>query len=278
MNQTTEQTRHALFNTTAPRYQQRIMPAFGPLADSLVNLATLCPSERVIDLGTGIGAAAFPAGETAHSVVGMDYAPAMFPIAQQIIQDTQSKCVTFYQGDMTTLPHPAHSFQVALASFGFNGIDPVKVFPEIYRILEAGGRLVFQEWGTVEAASKCVKQAVKQHKVAEADGFLAELRQLGQTPKPWDTFGDVGPLIDLLQDIGFNPIQISLEKESIPLTPQTFFHYKTAWAPYQAELNAMTAETRAEVEAEVMAHLSPWVGPDGRFLWEPELLRVVARK
>ena len=42
-----DEVRYALFNTTAPRYNKLIMPAFGPLAERLVDLAELTAQDVV---------------------------------------------------------------------------------------------------------------------------------------------------------------------------------------------------------------------------------------
>ena len=270
------QTRYHLFNTTAPRYEPLIMPAFGPLAARLVEAAQLQPHERVLDLGTGTGAVGLPAGQVARQVVGLDYAPAMLAIAQRNTLKAQAQNVGFYQGDMHRLPHPANTFAVALASFGFNGVDPERVFREVKRVLQAGGRLVFQEWGEVEEASKIVKQAIKAHKVERAEGFLADLRRLSETLTAWDELNDEEDIARLLGRAGFGEVKILIEREAIPFEPGPFYHYKTAWAPYQAELAAMPDAERTAVETEVVARLSAWAGPDGRFTWKPELVRIIA--
>ena len=270
--------RYALFNTTAPRYDRLIMPAFGPLAEALVTTAALHSEEVVIDLGAGVGAATFPAGQVARQVIGMDYASAMLPAARQRQGQREAGNVSFYRGDMHRLPHPTHAFSVALAAFAFNGIDPVRVLPEVWRILRPGGRLVFQEWGEVDEASAMVKRTVREHKVKHAEGFLADLRLLGATPKAWDKVGGPDKVVDLLQEVGFQEVKIIREQAAIPLDPHTFYRYKTAWAPYQAELGAMSEAERALVEAKVIEQLSTWTTEDGRFLWQPELVRMIAWK
>jgi len=273
-----DQVRQALFNTTASRYEPLIMPAFGPLAESLVKKAALRAETLVIDLGTGIGAAAFPAGRVAGRVVGLDYAPAMLPIAQRIGRQQHAPNVIFHQADMHRLPYRTDTFSVALASFGFNGVDPGQVFNEVRRILQAGGRLVLQEWGQVDEASRIVKETVKAHRVEQAHGFLADLRVLGQTPRAWDELNDEEDIARLLRRIGFSQVDTFLELEALPFEPLAFYRYKTAWAPYQAELEAMSPQERAAVEIEVIDHLNAWAGADGRFMWKPELIRIIARK
>ena len=276
-NSILDQTRYALFNTTGPRYDM-ITPVFGPLAKSLVKLAALKPEEHVLDLGTGTGAAVFPAGRFAHRVAGIDYAPTMLAGAMKIAQEAQLKNVVFCQGDMHRLPHAVNCFEVALASFGLNGIDATRVFPEVWRVLKHGGRLVFQEWGEVDDASKLVKQTVQAHKVNQAEGFLADLRRLGERKRAWDKLGGPEAIADLLQQVGFSQVRTAIEREAIPLEPLTFYRYKTAWTPYQTELAAMSPPARKTVETTVVETLRSWTESNGRFIWQPELVRMIAWK
>jgi ubiquinone/menaquinone biosynthesis C-methylase UbiE len=271
-------TRRTLFNTTAPRYDSLIMPAFGPLAERLVEVAAPQPNDRVLDLGTATGAVVLPSSQVASQVVGMDYAPAMLPLARQNTLKTQTKNVTFYQGDMHNLPHPLNTFSLALSSFSFNGIDPGRVLPEVFRILQPGGRLVFQEWGEVDEASKIVKQTIKAYRVEQAEGLLANFRLLGETPKPWDELGDAEDTAQFLGQVGFAEVKILRQQAAIPLEPSTFYLYRTAWTPYQAELTTMPADRRARVKAEIIDRLNTWAEDDGHFIWRPELLQMIAWK
>ncbi len=270
--------RYQLFNTTAPRYDDLIMPAFGPLAEELVDLAKLQADEDVLDLGMGTGAVTFPASQHAEQIVGMDYAPAMVRTTHTQAVADQAENIRLYQGDMHQLPHPSDYFDVAIASFGFNGIDPKRALPEVYRVLKSGGRLIFQEWGAVDEASQLVKAAVKQRKVKDAQGFLADLRLLGATPRAWDKLGDAEQISQFLQEIGFNEVNFTFDQTAIPIEPKTFYRYKTAWAPYQAELGAMSENERAATEAEVLTALESEINADGCFVWRPELLRMTAWK
>jgi ubiquinone/menaquinone biosynthesis C-methylase UbiE len=271
-------TRWTLFNTTAPRYNSLIMPVLGPLAEMLVEVAAPQADDRVLDLGTAAGTVVLPTAQIAGQVVGMDYAPAMLPLARQNGLKTQTHNVAFYQGNMSSLPHPANTFTLVLSSFSFNGIDSVRVFPEVFRVLQPGGRLVFQEWGEGDKASKLVKQTAKAYRLEQPAGVLVDFRLLGETPRAWDKLGNAEDIAQFLRQVGFCEIKILRQRAAIPLEPLTFYHYKTAWTPYQAELGAMSADDGAKVKAEVIGQLNAWVEANGHFIWKPELLQMIAWK
>ncbi|MBN1219500.1 MAG: class I SAM-dependent methyltransferase [Anaerolineae bacterium] len=270
--------RLTLFDATATRYDRQIMPALGPLAQQLLDVAAPQPDDRVLDLGVATGTIALPAARLAAQVIGMDYAPTMLPFAGQNARQTNTPNIHFYQGDMHRLPHPANTFTLALSSFSFNGVKPRCVFPEVQRVLQPDGRLVFQEWGDVDEASTMVKQTIKANRVEKAVGRLANFRRLGQTPRAWDELGNAENIARFLRNVGFGEVKILRTQAAVPLTPLTFFQFRTAWAPYQAELGAMPADIRAQVEAGIMAQLTTWAKADGRFIWKPELLQMIAWK
>lgn len=41
---------------------------------------------------------------------------------------------------------------------------------------------------------------------------------------------------------------------------------------------AMSPQERTVVEIEVIDRLNAWAGADGRFMWKPELIRIIAGK
>jgi ubiquinone/menaquinone biosynthesis C-methylase UbiE len=254
------------------------MPALGPLAKRLVEVAAPQPDDQVLDLGTATGAVSLPVAQMSGHVVGMDFASAMLPLTRQNATEMQLKNVTLYQGDMHRLPHPNNRFSLALSSFSFNGINPLWVFPEVCRVLQPGGRLVFQEWGEADEAGQIVKQTIKAYRVEKAEGLLAEFRLLGETPKAWDELGDAEDIAQYLRQAGFSEVKILYTQGAIPLEPHTFYHFRTAWTPYQVELGAMPAESRTRVEGEIINQLSAWTEDDGRFVWRPELWQMIAWK
>jgi ubiquinone/menaquinone biosynthesis C-methylase UbiE len=272
------QTRYTLFNTTAPRYDQLIMPALGPIAAELLKFAKPRSDDQILDLGTATGAVALPAGQLVDQVTGVDFASAMLPLAQQNARNAQAPNINFYQGDIHHLPHPTDTFTLALSSLSFNSVDPTQVSPEVLRVLQPGGRLAFQEWGETDDASKLVKKTIKQYRVEKAEGTLADFRLLGSTPKAWDELGEVEDIAQFLREVGFKDVKFFHTRATVPLKPETFYNFRTAWAPYQAEFAAISVENRSDVKAEILTQLGQWAKPDGHFIWQPELLQMIAYK
>jgi hypothetical protein len=40
----------------------------------------------------------------------------------------------------------------------------------------------------------------------------------------------------------------------------------------------MTADDQARLQTEIISQLQAWAEPDGRFIWQPELLQMIAWK
>lgn len=104
------------------------------------------PGEAVLDCATGTGdlAIAFrkAAGEGGR-VVGTDFVPEMLEIAR-----VKAPAIQFEVADVTRLPYPDGSFNVASISFGIRNVnDPGRGIAEMARVLKPGGRLIVLEFG-----------------------------------------------------------------------------------------------------------------------------------
>ena len=133
------------FDRIAPVWDEmRTQEAFAPLEVALDSLET--PPERVLDLGTGTGRAAFllarryPEAE----VVGVDLAPAMLAEARKLTPPELAGRVRFEEADAEQLPYPDASFDlVSLANM-------IPFFPELERITAPEGAAVFSFSGGAE--------------------------------------------------------------------------------------------------------------------------------
>ena len=133
------------FDRMAPVWDEmRTQDAFASLEVALDSLET--SPERVLDLGTGTGRAAFllarryPDAE----VVGVDLAPAMLAEARKLTPPELASRVRFEEADAEQLPYPDASFDlVSLANM-------IPFFPELERITAPEGAVVFSFSGGAE--------------------------------------------------------------------------------------------------------------------------------
>ena len=133
------------FDRMAPVWDgMRSDDSFAPLQAALDSLDT--SPERVLDLGTGTGRAAFllarryPDAE----VVGVDLAPAMLAEARKLTPPELASRVRFEQADAERLPYPDASFDVVSLA------NMIPFFPELERVTAARGAVVFSFSGGAE--------------------------------------------------------------------------------------------------------------------------------
>jgi SAM-dependent methyltransferase len=120
---------------------------------------------RVLDIASGPGHGASYAESLGFSVTGVDFSPLMIAQAQRNFPH-----LTFITADVTRLPFPDRSFDVAVCNFGvqhFSDLD--RAFAEIARVLIPGGQLSFSCWSDddVNAGGKILDRAMTACDAAE---------------------------------------------------------------------------------------------------------------
>ena len=111
-----------------------------------VRMAAPKPGDRILDCATGTGdlAIAFhkAVGERGV-VVGTDFTPEMIELAR-----AKSPSIRYEVADVTQLPYPDASFDVASIAFGIRNVgDAKKGIAELARVVRPGGRVVILEFG-----------------------------------------------------------------------------------------------------------------------------------
>jgi demethylmenaquinone methyltransferase / 2-methoxy-6-polyprenyl-1,4-benzoquinol methylase len=117
-----------------------------------VRLATLRPSDVVVDVACGTGdltlqfASARQKIAGAGRIIGIDFTYEMLPIARRKAADAASM-IGFSTGDAQSLPLPDACADVVSIAFGIRNVaDPAIALAEFRRVLRRGGRLIILEF------------------------------------------------------------------------------------------------------------------------------------
>lgn len=118
-----------------------------PIAERMVNLAALKPTDHVLDVGTGTGVVALEAarrlGEMG-SVSAIDLSAGMLATAERLAGlDTAGKRIAWRSMDAETLVFEDARFDVVLSLFALLHFpSPLTALREMQRVLKPGGQLI----------------------------------------------------------------------------------------------------------------------------------------
>ncbi|GIK62263.1 MAG: hypothetical protein BroJett018_00570 [Chloroflexota bacterium] len=264
-----------LFDVVAAHYEARIIRAFGPYAASLVEWANPLPHETLLDIGTGTGIAARLAAAHAQRVIGLDFSIAMLQSAQSAASN-----LVFIQADAHALPFVDSSFDLVIASFGFNATRPHKSLKESFRVLKPGGRLVFQEWGGLHEFDQLVGEVIAPYTVEDNDAppELVALRDFLDADRVWhedlQVEEDYQEFLDILGFVNITTREFAPLK--LRLSVEDFIDYKTAWTSQLYEFAAMSPSVQRAYLAELENRLYRHADEDGILTYDPLMFRVMA--
>lgn len=116
---------------------------------SNIDLLSIVPGERILDLGCGRGnetiQAAQLTGPEGH-VTGLDITRSMITAARSNAEASAVSNVRFIEGDIENLPFEDAAFDAVMSNCVINHAkDKSKVYSEIFRILKNGGRFVISD-------------------------------------------------------------------------------------------------------------------------------------
>jgi ArsR family transcriptional regulator len=163
---------------------RRLHGADEPVEAALLAALDADPLGALLDVGTGTGRMAEVLSARAGRVTALDKSPDMLRIARARLQSLPADKVDLVQGDFTTLPFAADSFDTVL----FHQVlhyaqDPALVLAEAARVLRSGGRIA-----VVDLAAHEREELRERHAHARLgfsdEQMLAHLAAAGLEPAP----------------------------------------------------------------------------------------------
>jgi len=184
-----------------------------PIDEPLIEALSLTTPLRIADVGCGGGATTVevfrraPVGSVVH---GLDLSPALIEIARRRL-GARDPAVTFEVADMGTTAPPEQLYDRLISRLGVMFFsDPLAAFANLRRWLVPGGRFVFAVWGPVEDNAW---MTATQAAVAEVID-LAPIEP--SAPGPF-RYGDIAPLVSLLERAGFVDVTVTDWRRPIPI-------------------------------------------------------------
>jgi len=116
----------------------------------LARLAAVSASDKVLDVGCGIGGPArYLASAVGCDVIGLDLTPEFIELARMLtVRTGLTHKVSYRQGDALALPFSDASFDLVWSqNAAMNIADRARLYGEMRRVLKAGGRVAIQEIG-----------------------------------------------------------------------------------------------------------------------------------
>lgn len=264
--------------SNAEGYEARIVPAFQHFAAGVVQTAQPQGYEITVDIGTGTGILARLISPHVEQVVGIDFVPQMIAQAQKFSLSN----VRFQEADVHNLPFENETFDLAVSSFGLNMTQPRKAFGQLYRVLKAGGLLVFHEWGALHPLDENLIEVFAQYMVEDDDAppELLDTREFIRTPRLWDNvLQDKEDFVEVLSEVGFSDVLVWEDTPvEVVLPVNEFMDYKLGWVNRQAELAAMDEYSRKDCLDAVRSLFNGKVDSEGNIHYAPMLFRVHAKK
>jgi ubiquinone/menaquinone biosynthesis C-methylase UbiE len=116
------------------------------IRDAILQTVKATPATRFLEVGIGTGRIGFPFIQAGYNYTGIDISPAMLAKLQEKISkdsQVQSDKVSLMVGDITNLPFPDNSFEVALSVHVFHLVSEwQKAIDQIRRVLVKPGGIL----------------------------------------------------------------------------------------------------------------------------------------
>ena len=202
----------ATYDAAADHFEDEPLAFWDRIGRRTIDLLSLPPDAKVLDVGCGTGASALPAAETVGSngfVTGVDLSARLLERARAKATSRGLTNVEFRLADMTSLDYPNARFDAVVSVFSIFFVPDMEgLVRELWRMVRPGGKLAVTTWGPriFEPAYSRWLAAIKRERPDLYSAF-----------NPWDRITDVESVRRLLQDGGIAKAEIISEDGFQPL-------------------------------------------------------------
>ena len=248
------------------------------VSNKLVELAGIKPSQRVLDIATGIGEPAVTAARTVGDkghVTATDISPEMLAVGKERARQEGLKNIEFREGDAGMADLPSSSFNAAICRWGLMFLPNLSIaLDNIRRSLVSGGSLAIAVWA-------------EPTKVPQLNIPMTIIRQELQLPLPPPripgpfSLADLNELRNSLLHVGFGDIR----SENIQVTFEfdSAEDYVTFTKEIAASVNIMLANEIEDRKAQIWNRVTDQVkaqytSDNGRVKLDNEAICVVTRR
>lgn len=257
-----------VFDRVAADFDQTGIEYHRPIGRRLVQFAGIRKGEHVLDVGTGRGAALFPAAERVGPTgraVGIDLAAAM---VEHVLQDARQLGIGWleaYTMDGESPDFPAQSFDVIIGSFSINmfpnGEEALARYPAL---LGEKGRLAFttpifhgdgMPTTFPETAAEAFRKLVDKWRESGVPQQFVDRRN------SW--YGDPEKLAETLRKAGFATVEFHHEPVTISVPSGRDWIRWTYTEGLRMFWERIPADERKPLEDEIVLGMDASRGPDG---------------
>lgn len=260
------------FGGSAPEnYERYFVPAIGaPLANNLIEVAALRPSERVLDVACGTGVvtrlASQQVGPTG-TVAGLDINPGMLAVARSVAPPSMP--IEWHEASAEAMPLPEESFDVVVCQMGLQFVpDKHAALREMQRVVAPGGRLILNVPGPTPRPFAVMEEALARHIGDEAAGFVNLVFSLHDTAE----------LQRLINGAGFRDVSVQSDIKTLRLpAPEEFLWQYVHSTPLAGAMAQVDEERRASLERDIVAKWQEFV-EDGALMLQVRIVVATARR
>jgi len=244
------------WDRTAPKYGQAGPAIFSISAQRLLELISLEPGDRLLDVACGTGAVAIPAAKQvgpSGQVTATDYSPGMVAEAEQQANKQGLSNITCACMEAQNLEFPDNSFDALACGFAlFFFPNMRKALAEMHRVLVPGGKVGLSLWGkgAIVPQWPILGETIKEY----------DLRPVVPNPIAWRP----EDIEALLTSTGFSDIEIVEERYDLPFREASeVWEFTLSVGPVEVMLEQLSENKRQEFMDTFLSRIQELATPEG---------------